>query len=220
MITSHQKYLEFIKSNHLDQDVVRIANKLDEDFEGNYIGLDVLVVGCNEDPFANVLSELGANVIGLDLREYSNTELSTGWEKPLYEHIVGDAVTYNFDKKFDLCVSISVVEHIGLGWIQYGGVVDEMGDAIAMRNMASALKDSGNIYITVPIGGSWKVTPHWRRYTLDTISRLIGDSEELHRVYFATSYNGSGTCTQKEVEEYHSSTDISILLKLGIKNGI
>jgi len=215
MIQDHPKYKAFIEKNPLDQDVVRIAVQLDNDYK-DFKGLDILVVGCNEDPFANLLAELGANVTGLDLREYSNTELDTGWEKPLYNHIVGDIITHNFNNKFDLIISISVIEHVGLGWIQYGGIVDEFGDSVAMSNMYSALKPSGNIYITVPIGGSFKVTPHWRRYTLDTLDRLKPtDCFEESREYFATSYNGSGTCTEQEVKEYHSSTDISVLLKLG-----
>lgn len=214
MILQHPKFKAFIEKNPLDQDVVRMAVQLDKDYK-SFDGLDVLVVGCNEDPFANLLAELGANVTGLDLREYSNTELDTGWAKPLYTHIVGDAVIYKFDKQFDLIISISVIEHIGLGWIQYGGVINEDGDSMAMANMYSALKMNGFIYITVPIGGSFKVTPHWRRYTLETMDRLIGNSSEVSQEYFATSYNGSGTCTEQEVREYHSSTDISVLLKLG-----
>lgn len=212
VINSHPKFQEFIKKNPLDQDVVRVALALnDYDFKGK----KVLVVGCNEDPFANLFAELGADVTGLDLREYSNTELDTGWEKPLYKHIIGDAVTYNFEEKFDLCVSVSVVEHIGLGWIQYGGVIEEYGDSWAMKNMHSALKEDGIIIITVPIGGSFKVTPHWRRYTKETLNRLICEGKLIDSICFATSYLGAGNCDDKEVSEYHDSADISVLLKIG-----
>lgn len=214
MILQHPKFKAFIERQPLDQDVVRVANALDKDHT-NYEGKSILIVGCNEDPFANLLSELGAKVTGLDLREYSNTELDTGWDKPLYNHIVGDAVTHKFAQQFDIIISISVVEHIGLGWIQYGGVVNEDGDSMAMSNMHQALNLYGTMYITVPIGGSWKVTPHWRRYTPDTLDRLIGNASLISKEYFATSYNGSGTCTELEVLEYHAGADISVLLKLG-----
>lgn len=212
MILQHPKFKSFIEKNPLDQDVVRVASALnDYDFTGK----KVLVVGCNEDPFANLFAELGADVTGLDLRGYSNTELDTGWPEPLYKHIVGDAVTHNFTEKYDLCVTVSVVEHIGLGWIQYGGVVDEDGDIKAMKNIHTALKDDGFILVTVPIGGSWKVTPHWRRYTKETLPRLIGGGKVLDSVCFATSYLGAENCDDKEVSEYHDSADISVLLKIG-----
>lgn len=209
-----KEFVAFIVSNPIDNDVIQAQRMLDRDFGETYAGKSALVVGCNEDPFANTLGTIGCRTKGIDLRPYNGGDISNGYAgEPLYEHIHADILTHEIKDTFDLIVSISVVEHIGLGY--YGGKVTPEGDIDAMENISKLLSPTGVCYITVPIGGSWKETAHWRRYTLDSISRLTKHFTEIERKYFQTSYLGWDEVDEEAVKNYHDSTDISVLLKLG-----
>lgn len=73
---------------------------------------------------------------------------------------------------FDIAISISVIEHIGMGW--YGDSGDQKGDLLAMKNIASSTKADGFIYITVPIGPYYRENSGRERiYALETLDELI-----------------------------------------------
>lgn len=200
-----------IGDNKRDSDVVYVANELDKDYE-SFSGLDVLVVGCLEDPFANLLSEFGARVDGVDYREKQSGDISNGFETDSYNHIVGDFSTLNLNKKYDLVISVSAIEHSGLGYYQES--INYDADINTVHNIYCHLKDRGRFYVTVPVGGIWNQTPHWRRYTLPTLTRISSPFREIKRVYFNTSYRGSDIVSEQEVLGYKESADISVLLTL------
>jgi SAM-dependent methyltransferase len=58
--------------------------------------------------------------------------------------------TYNELPKFDACISISSIEHSGLG--RYGDNIDPMGDIKAMQDIKNILKKDGLFFLAVPIG--------------------------------------------------------------------
>lgn len=98
-----------------------------------------------------------------------------GSQKPLYESFVlcygGKPFTIDYHKietnderlklmtveeydrdpvKFDAIISISSIEHDGLG--RYGDPIDPEGDVKAMRKISNMLEDNGLFYLAVPRG--------------------------------------------------------------------
>lgn len=64
---------------------------------------------------------------------------------------------------FDAVVSISAVEHIGLGAYN-DDPIDPEGDSHAMRNAHTWLKPGGWLYLDVPYGSTYVVEEKYRRY--------------------------------------------------------
>ena len=58
--------------------------------------------------------------------------------------------TYSSLPKFDACISVSSIEHSGLG--RYGDNIDSMGDIKAMIDIKNILKKDGLLFLSVPIG--------------------------------------------------------------------
>lgn len=58
--------------------------------------------------------------------------------------------SYNSLPKFDVCISISSIEHSGLG--RYGDNISPMGDIRAMQDVKNILKKDGLFFLAVPIG--------------------------------------------------------------------
>lgn len=75
--------------------------------------------------------------------------------------------------RFDAIVSISAIEHIGLGAYE-GDPVNADGDRLAMQHAHRWLKPGGWIYLDVPYGETYAVHPMYRRYDDEAVrSRLL-----------------------------------------------
>jgi SAM-dependent methyltransferase len=152
-------------------------------------GGSVLAVGCHDEATANILSESGFKVVGVDLREYDPKLPACN-----YEYIRGDfcdpELTFGkFEEtKFDAFVSLSAIEHFGYGTYQEGRI-HRYYDIIAMRKAWDLLKVGGVAYITVPFGAHFaELAPDWRVYDLCAVEeRLIQDFTLLGRVFFTSS---------------------------------
>ena len=72
---------------------------------------------------------------------------------------------------FDFIVSLSAIEHFGLGYYE-GDIENSEADAEAMDCIYKWLKPGGKAYITVPIGIK-RQTKHWRQYNQEEIQRKI-----------------------------------------------
>jgi len=70
------------------------------------------------------------------------------------------------DKMYDCCISISSIEHSGLG--RYGDAIDENGDLKTMELLRKKIKVGGLLFLAVPIGAD----------RIDTNGVV-----QLHRVY-------------------------------------
>lgn len=197
----------FMAEFPLDNDVRKVCGAFDEYAAKSK---SILVVGCLEEPVANSLGKLGYNVTGIDLRQYNKGDQYKGPDTPSYTHLVGDVREYYRNSSFDCIISISVIEHIGLGY--YGESIDALGDSEAMHRINKNLKSGGICIITVPYGKSTLITKHWRRYTKDTISRLTQDFIILKKHFFQTSYLGNKDLTEDEANRYDDLADVSILL--------
>ena len=54
------------------------------------------------------------------------------------------------DEKYDICISISSIEHDGLG--RYGDPLDPNGDIRAMQEAKQYVKEGGLMFLSVPVG--------------------------------------------------------------------
>lgn len=167
----------------------------------------VIEVGAHDEPVANLLTDCGYDVTGVDLREYNAGE-DTG--KGLL--ITSPACNYTYVRSdfcdlpasfmernyggFDCAVSLSALEHFGL--TTYGeGNPHPYYDVIAMRTVWNLLRDGGVAYITVPFGRQHLDNGiHWRVYDDNSLrNRLIQDFTVELEVYFA--------CTMLDVNGRH-----------------
>lgn len=72
----------------------------------------VLDVGCGNGNLTFDLSKKAGKVVGVDLNEKYLTEAKKNNQAQNIEYILGDAVSYNFNDKFDVAVLSNVLEHI------------------------------------------------------------------------------------------------------------
>ncbi len=95
----------------------------------------ILDFGCVEDLLPMHLASLGYNVTGLDFRPYPFTH-------PNFEFIQADILSWQPQKEqYDCVISVSTIEHIGLGG--YGDPVCEDGDKIAVQKLFTSLRLGG-----------------------------------------------------------------------------
>ena len=88
---------------------------------------------------------------------------------------------YNSSKEsFDLAISLSSIEHDGLG--RYGDPIDPYGDMNAMRRIMSILRPGGLLMISVPIGPDVVVFNLHRRYGALRLPMLLEGWEILDKL--------------------------------------
>lgn len=105
----------------------------------------VLDFGGYESVLPLQLSALGHRVTVLDQRRYPflhpNLAVRTA---DLY------SPELRFDEPFDLVVSVSTIEHLGLG--RYGDVTQEAGDRLGVERLWSFIRPGGRLLASVPAG--------------------------------------------------------------------
>lgn len=164
-----------------DEDVAVFLRTFDEP-----VGGKVLEVGSHDEPVANILTDCGYQVIGVDLREYNpNQDLPTKGPGPAcnYTYIrhdfcrLPDAFLKEQLGTFDVAISLSALEHFGLGTYNEGGIIQPYYDVVAVQTIWQLLKEGGVFYVTVPFGKQHiDAIPHWRVYCLSSLSaRMVQD---------------------------------------------
>lgn len=141
-------------------------------------GCKVLEVGSHDSPFAEIIAP-HYRVVGVDLRPYDHDDSR-------HTHVVGDFCNLPNDfwrehrGTFDAAVSISAIEHFGLGAYEEGRR-PEMQDVVACRYIYDLLKPGGRCYVTIPFGGRFvEIRPHWRVYDWASIlDRIIQEFQLL-----------------------------------------
>jgi len=105
----------------------------------------VLDVGYRGSPLIYELASLGFETWGIDIRPPLV-------KFPDVEYVIGDICRYQFPPAyFDVVISLSTIEHIGLRG--YGNVdYNPEGDLHALQAMHRALNPSGRLILTVPFG--------------------------------------------------------------------
>jgi len=114
----------------------------------------ILDVGCCESRLAEVLTDLGYEVWGIDLRDYAN---------PPFNFVREDIRRTSFRSAFfDQIIAVSTIEHVGMKAYGNTWIEEVHGDRMAILEMYRILKPSGTILITLPYGASRD--HYWIRY--------------------------------------------------------
>lgn len=142
-------------------------------------GKNLLEVGCVTSYFSHeLIADKKRNLHGIDLREYPSKPKNMKFMRE-------DIRTIKLEKDlYDVIVSISTIEHIGLDG--YGTEIkDDNGDFVAMKRLKEALKPSGRFLITVPYAGKFGYTSVFTRiYDEDRIAKLTEGYIVCEKNYF------------------------------------
>jgi len=137
-------------------------------------GSHLLDFGCVEDLLPMHLCAIGYRVTGLDFRPYP-------FRHERFDFIQADILAWEPPQgRFDGAISISTVEHVGLG--AYGDPAAADGDRIAVEKLLKALRPGGRLFLTVPAGRA-RTTRLFRVYDPARLGELVPDAETIR--YFA-----------------------------------
>ncbi|MCJ7631165.1 methyltransferase domain-containing protein [Candidatus Bathyarchaeota archaeon] len=189
-----------------DADVFTFAQEFNEPIPST-----VLEIGANDEPASNILALAGYTVFGVDLKPYMNRV-----NLPLnFTFIQADFNLLRFDSPFDAIVSLSTIEHVGLG--PYGETPYADGDILTMENVYNALRNGGRVYLTVPVG-IHQVPRDWRVYDKNALKhRLIGRFNVVKTRYFTSGKIGAydiGEDIPEEVAFKQIGPNATVLLVL------
>jgi SAM-dependent methyltransferase len=129
----------------------------------------VLDFGCNENILSIQLAALGYDVVGMGLAPYP-------FSHPNFRFLQADILSWKPEPDaFDCVLSVSTMEHIGLG---YGVEGDEGGDRHALAKLLEALRPGGRLIVTVPAGRPC-IRRGMRIYDAERLRALIPGIQEL-----------------------------------------
>lgn len=117
-------------------------------------GKEVVVVGSEMPWYECICSYYGASVTTIEYR-------TVDCQIPSLTVMTPDEFARN-PRKFDVAVSISAIEHDGLG--RYGDPIDPTGDLKAMQQIRGLLKPDGWLILAVPVGSDLLVWNSHRTY--------------------------------------------------------
>jgi hypothetical protein len=142
-------------------------------------GSRILDFGASESTLALSLASLGHHVVALDLRSYP-------FPHPRIEIVAEPAETWSGPSRpFDAIVSLSALEHAGLG--HYGqDSQDRDLDRLLLERFRGWLRPEGTLLLTAPFGPS-HVDGFERTYDDEHLAALLSGWRILHRAYAFTS---------------------------------
>lgn len=141
----------------------------------------VLILGTCESLFSVYLATLFDDVYGVDIRRYNE-------KHPNLHVICADMMNLPFNANtFDVVISISTLEHIGLG--AYGDPCSKRGDHIALEEIKRVIRDKGKVLITVPAGRDYVVSNTERVYSPQEIENIFSI---FPKVTYEYSFNTKG----------------------------
>ncbi len=149
----------------------------------------ILEFGCHASYLSLQLASLGHRVTGVDLNTYAFTH-------PNFTFVQGDLLVKKLPKEsFDTIITISTVEHCGLG--VYGDAKKEQGDVEVVTELYRLLKPKGQFVITVPFGTHGE-TYWYRVYDGKTLKALLGRFRIKEERYFVGMQKKSWVPITKE----------------------
>lgn len=139
----------------------------------------VLDVGATESLLVYELAHRGYEIDATDQRDYQEKLPSNiiFFKMDITDNVF--TTEQYFKEYYDYIISISVVEHIGLG--AYGDNIRNRGDRLALQNIHYFLKPNGYFIITVP--NKHLGTDTGRGYSYQDFEKLI---EGLFRIVYFT----------------------------------
>jgi len=163
----------------------------------------ILDLGCYGTLFPIMLASLGHKVTGIDRKDYE-------YKHPNFTFIKGDILDFPpqlLNQKFDVIISISTIEHVGLGSKEN---IIEDGDIKAVKELKKMLKDNSTLFLTFGYGGKFQIhkllsspdIPFGRLYDEERIEKLSKGFEIVKKDYFKIEDGVWNLCTIKEAKKF------------------
>lgn len=134
----------------------------------------VLDLGCAESTNPLEMAGLGYRVVGVDLRPVALAH-------PSFAVVRADAARLPFaDASFDVAVSLSTIEHVGLDWYAEAGRA--ASDERAVGEVARVLRPGSRFILTLPFGEDAQ-TPVQRIYGPDRLAKLLAPLRRAETLY-------------------------------------
>ena len=127
-------------------------------------GKDVLIIGSEEPCYEACALHYGAKKVMMVEYQKVNSD------HPQIQTVMADEFS-KMDEKYDVAISISSVEHSGLG--RYGDPINPNGDIEAMKDLHNNLKEGGVCFLAVPIGRDQIIWNAHRVYGRERLPKLI-----------------------------------------------
>lgn len=141
-------------------------------------GKSVLIIGSQEPCYEALALERGASSV--TVVEYRKIESGCGKIRYItVDEFAEESIQY------DCALSISSVEHTGLG--RYGDPIDEDGDLKAMDELHSKLKEGGICFLSVPTGVDFIKGDLHRVYGNERLPKLINNWKVLGTFKYETN---------------------------------
>ncbi len=138
--------------------------------------LSVLDIGCSESINPVRLAALGYAVTGIDMQEYN-------YKHDNLEFIRADFLEYYFQKKFDIAINISAIEHFGL--FHYGNAKYDLdADKKAVAKVHGLLKPRGQFIFTAPCGMHQVRDNFQRVYDSKDLAELLKGFRVLSKEFY------------------------------------
>lgn len=161
----------------------------------------ILDVGCRYSLLPIQLASLGNEVYGIDIYAYKRRH-------PNFHFTKSDFLEAKFKRSFfDVVISLSTIEHIGLGF--YGEKANIDGDRKAIEKIKSLSKRGGILLLTAPFGKPRDST-WYRVYDKKRLLKLLDGFKirEMH-IYRKNSDEFWVPVSLKEAETIDSSIFVS-----------
>ncbi|MGE0607021.1 MAG: DUF268 domain-containing protein [Pirellulales bacterium] len=132
-------------------------------------GRNVVIVGSEMPWYECVCTEYGGRVTTIEYRDVDCRIPGL--------NVVTPAEFARQPTQFDAALSISSIEHDGLG--RYGDPINPRGDLRAMQDMRELLKPDGLLFLAVPVGRDALVWNAHRIYGRQRLPQLLGGWEQV-----------------------------------------
>ena len=162
----------------------------------------ILDLGCCESALPLELAHLGYKVVGVDQREYLISH-------PNFRFVQGDICQLSFPSNlFDVVVSLSTIEHVGLGF--YRDRVNAQGDLAAVKEIWRVLKPGGKLLLTAPYG---RPCESWQRvYDSEGIKKLLSNFRVENMRYYKRLGQAWVEASREEVDGLDSSDETNAVV--------
>lgn len=163
----------------------------------------ILDVGCRYSLLPIQLASIGHSVDGVDINPYKRTH-------PNFRFHQVDILKPPFKAgTFDIAISLSTVEHIGL--TRYKDDKNEQGDIDTLLSIHKLLKKDGTVILTVPFGQAMD-TQWYRVYDLDRVSSLLKGYQIVEKSAYKQAGEYWVPATIEEAEKLDSSQRAKAML--------
>jgi len=163
----------------------------------------ILDIGCRYSLLPIQLASLGHEIYGIDIYNY-------GRKHPNLHFFRNDFLESPFRGNFfDVVISLSTIEHIGLGF--YGEKRDLHGDKRAVEEVKRVLKPKGIFLLTAPFGRPTDST-WYRVYDKKRITSLLSDFEITTMKVFSEERGIWQPVSIDKAEEIDSACQVRVVI--------